>query len=134
MAVDDPVRLERLRETWGRPHTLLGWLTDVSHRSIGVRYIVTGMVFFALGGVAALTVRAQLAVANNDLLGPETYDQVFTMHGVTMMFLFAVPVMEGLGIYLIPLMLGVRELSFPRLNAFGYWCYAIGGTALWISF
>src|SRR4051812_2735727 len=112
----------------------MGWLTDVGHRSIGIRYVVTGMVFFALGGAAALTMRAQLAVPQNRLLSPDQYDQVFTMHGVTMMFLFAVPIMEGLALYMIPLTLGTRELSFPRLNAFGYWCYLIGGAVLWASF
>jgi cytochrome c oxidase subunit 1/cytochrome c oxidase subunit I+III len=123
-----------LERTWSRPHTFVGWLTDVSHRSLGIRYIVTGGVFFALAGLAALVLRTQLAVPENELLGPERYDQVFTMHGATMMFLFAVPIMEGFAVYLVPLMIGSREISFPRLNAFGYWLYLIGGSALWVGF
>jgi cytochrome c oxidase subunit I+III len=123
-----------LERTWSRPRTFRGWLTDVSHRSIGIRYIVTGGVFFALAGLAALVMRTQLAVPENELLGPASYDQVFTMHGATMMFLFAVPIMEGFALYLVPLMIGTREVAFPRLNAFGYWLYLIGGAALWIGF
>src|SRR4051794_20547770 len=126
--------LELLRETWSRPRTFLGWLADVGHRSIGLRYLFTAGTFFLLAGASALVMRVQLARPEADVLSPESYDQVFTMHGATMMFLFAVPVMQGLAVYLVPLMIGARELSFPRLNAFGYWCYFIGGTAIWIGF
>jgi cytochrome c oxidase subunit I+III len=126
--------LDVLRDTWSRPKTVLGWFSDVGHRSIGLRYILTAGTFFVLAGVTALVMRVQLAVPDNALVGPERYDQMFTMHGATMMFLFAVPVMQGLAVYLVPLMIGARDLSFPRLNAFGYWCYFIGGTALWLGF
>jgi len=125
---------ERLHQTWSRPRTFLGWLTDVGHRSIGLRYVLTAGTFFLLAGVSALVLRVQLAVPENTVLSPGTYDQVFTMHGLTMMFLFAVPVMQGIAGYLVPLMIGARDLAFPRLNAFGYWCYLIGGTAIWLGF
>src|SRR3954465_5756198 len=125
---------ERLHQTWSRPRTFLGWLTDVGHRSIGLRYVLTAGTFFLLAGVSALVLRVQLAVPENTVLSPGTYDQVFTMHGLTMMFLFAVPVMQGIAGYLVPLMIGARDLAFPRLNAFGYWCYFIGGTAIWLGF
>src|SRR5829696_7892859 len=95
----EPRDLKVLERTWSRPRTFVGWLTDVSHRSVGIRYMVTGGVFFALAGLAALVMRTQLAVPENELLGPERYAQVFTMHGATMMFLFAVPIMQGFAVY-----------------------------------
>src|SRR5215212_2968824 len=126
-------QLDLLHDTWGRPRTFLGWVADVGHLAIGLRYLFTAGAFFVLAGASALVMRVQLAVPENRLLSPGSYDQLFTMHGVTMMFLFAVPVMQGLAVYLVPLMIGARELSFPRLNAFGYWCYFLGGSALWLS-
>jgi cytochrome c oxidase subunit I+III len=102
----------------------------VSHTALGLRFLVTALVFFLLGGLEALLMRLQLARADQDLLGPDLYDQVFTTHGSSMMFLFAVPVMSGLGIYLVPLMLGTRNLAFPRLTAYAYYTYLIGGLLL----
>jgi cytochrome c oxidase subunit I len=125
---------QRLAETWSRPRTFPGWLADVGHRSVGLRYVLTAGSFFLLAGLSALLMRVQLAVPENHVLSAGRYDQVFTMHGLTMMFLFAVPVMQGIAVYLIPLMIGSRELAFPRLNAFGYWCYFIGGSAIWLGF
>ena len=124
---------ELLERAWGRPRGVLAWLKETDHKAIGRRYIVTAFAFFALGGVLALLMRLQLASPENDLLGPDAYNQIFTTHGSTMMFLFAVPVMLGFGIYLIPLMLGTRNVAFPRLNAYGYWVYLIGGLLLWIG-
>ena len=92
---------------------------------------MTSLVFFALAGVLALLIRLQLVVPENTLLGPDLYNQLFTMHGATMMFFFAVPAMEGLGIYLVPLMIGTRDMAFPRLNAFGYYVYLIAGIVLY---
>ncbi len=112
---------------------LFGWLSVTTHQAIGMRYIVTAFIFLLLGGVEALAMRLQLARPENGLLGPDRYNQIFTMHGTTMMFLFAVPVMEGMGVYLVPLMLGTRNVAFPRLNAFGYWMYLFGGLLLYIS-
>src|SRR5690606_33155967 len=106
----------------------------VNQTYVGRRFVITGFIFFLVGGAIALLMRAQLAVAENDLIGHELYNQLFTMHGTTMMFLFAVPIVEGVAVYLIPLMLGSRDLVFPRLSAFGYWCYLFGGIVLYSSF
>ncbi len=128
--------LEELRtyeEAWATPP---GWrrLSSVSHRVVGQRFIVTGLVFFLIAGFLALLVRTQLIVPENTFLDAETYNQVFTMHGTLMMFLFAIPILEGFGVYLLPLMLGARDLVFPRLGAFGYWCYLFGGLIVLASF
>jgi cytochrome c oxidase subunit I+III len=123
-----------LEETWAKPTGLLGWLSNVHHTAIGLRYVVTAMMFFALGGLEALAVRIQLARPESRFLGPDQYNQVFTMHGTTMMFLFAVPIMEGMAVYLIPLMIGTRNVAFPRLNAFGYYMYLFGGLLLYAFF
>lgn len=125
--------LTALQQTWQAPKGVLGWFTAVNHRTIGARYIATGMVFFLLAGIGALLIRIQLLVPENTFLNPDLYNQLFTMHGTTMMFLFAVPIMEGIGIYLIPLMIGSRDMAFPRLNAFGYFIYLISGIVLYIS-
>jgi cytochrome c oxidase subunit I+III len=121
-----PDELRRLEEVWQSPR---GWraLTDVNNTRIGLLYIGTAVLFLVLGGMLALVMRAQLAMPQNTLVGPETYNQLFTMHGSVMMFLFAVPVVEAMGVYLLPGMLGARDLPFPRLNAYAYWAYAIGG-------
>jgi cytochrome c oxidase subunit I+III len=127
---EDERRLER---TWSRPPGLRGWLSDVDHKAIGLRYIATAFVFFALAGLLALLMRLQLARPEGHLLGPDVYNQVFTTHGTTMMFLFAVPVMQGFALYLVPLMLGTRNVAFPRLNAYGYWTYLVGAVLLWVG-
>ncbi|OFE13551.1 cytochrome c oxidase subunit I [Pseudohongiella acticola] len=129
----DPASTQLLSRTWESPPGVLNWFTHVNHRQIGYRFVVTSLVFFALAGVLALIMRLQLISPENTLLGPDLYNQLFTMHGTTMMFFFAVPAMEGLGIYLAPLMIGTRDMSFPRLNAFGYYVYLIAGIALYTS-
>jgi len=126
--------IPHLEETWKQPPGLWAWLRSVDHKSIGIRTMVTALIFFLLGGLEAATMRAQLARPENTVLGPDAYNQFFTMHGTTMMFLFAVPVMQGLGLYLVPLMVGTRNVSFPRLNAYGYWVYLIGGAFLYVMF
>jgi len=125
---------QQLARTWAQPRGLIGFLSDVDPKRIGMRFIVTALVFFALGGVLAGLMRIQLAVPENHFLGPDLYNQVFTMHGTTMMFLFAVPVMEGLGLYFTPLMVGARTMALPRLAAFGYWMFLAGGIFLYVSF
>src|SRR3954451_24693347 len=122
---------EQLKRVWQRRPGLAGWLSVTTHQQIGKRYIVTAFVFLLLGGLEALLMRLQLASPDNTLLGPTRYNQIFTMHGTTMMFLFAVPVMEGMGVYLVPLLLGTRNVAFPRLNAFGYWMFLAGGLLLY---
>jgi cytochrome c oxidase subunit 1 len=129
-----PQQLDRLEQTWAPKPGLVGWLSTVNHRSVGMRYIVTAGIFFAIAGLQALAIRLQLALPGLGVLSPEAYNQVFTMHGTTMMFLFAVPVMEGIGIYLVPLLIGARDMAFPRLNAFGYFVYLIAGLTLYFSF
>ena len=126
-ARDEAAALER---TWHVPTGLIGWLSVVDHRTIGRRYLVTALGFFLVAGVLAVLMRLQLAVPDNTLLGPDRYNQVFTVHGTIMMFLFAVPVMEAMGIYLVPLMVGARNIAFPRLNTFSYFVYLFGGLML----
>ena len=117
--------------TWSRPRGLIGWLASVDHKEIGVRYIVTALIFLALAGAMALHMRLQLMVPDNTLMSAELFNESFTMHGTTMMFLFAVPVMQGVQIYLTPLMVGTRNMAFPRLTAFSYYMYLAGGLFLW---
>jgi cytochrome c oxidase subunit 1 len=123
-----------LAEIWKTPAGFWGALASVDHKIIGRRYIFTAFVFLALGGVLAILMRLQLAQPEARVLGPDRYNQIFTMHGANMMFLFAVPVMEAMAVYLVPLMVGTRNIAFPRLNAFSYWIYLAGGALLWIAF
>ena len=109
-------------------------MVSISHHSIAKRYVVTALVFFVLAGLLAALMRLQLARADNHLVGPDLYNQLFSVHGTAMMFLFAVPIMEAIGLYLVPLMLGTRNVAFPRLNAFGYWVYLFGGVMLFVAF
>src|SRR5688572_14732603 len=130
MSADERDALDRV---WRRPPGIVGWIKTTDHKEIGLRFVKTAFVFFILAGSLALAMRVQLAVPNNTLLGPDLYNQFFTTHGSAMMFLFAVPVMEGMGIYLVPLMVGTRNTCFPRLTAYGYWVYLIGGILLFIG-
>jgi cytochrome c oxidase subunit I len=123
-----------LLRLWRTPSGWLGSLTSVDHKVIGRRYILTAFAFLILGGLLAVLMRLQLAGAERKLLSPDLYNQVFTMHGSTMMFLFAVPVMEAFAVYFAPLMVGTRNIAFPRLNAFSYWMFLFGGCFLWIAF
>jgi cytochrome c oxidase subunit I len=110
------------------------WMTTVDHKKIGCMYITLGVIYFIVGGIEALLVRTQLATANGKVLTPTQYDQVFTMHATTMIFLFIIPVLAGFANYLIPLMIGARDMAFPRLNAFGFWMLLFGGLFLNSSF
>jgi cytochrome c oxidase subunit I+III len=123
-----------LRETWGDSPRLVGWLATVDHKRVGRRFIVTAFGFFAAAGLLAAAMRLQLAVPGNTLIGPDLYNQLFSMHGTTMMFLFAVPVMQAMATYLVPLMVGTRAIAFPRLNAYAYWIYLFGGLMLYAAF
>jgi len=124
----------RLQKTWERPHGLIGWLSSTDHKDIGKRYFWTAIAFLCLGGLMALVMRLQLARPESGLIDPDRYNQIFTMHGTTMMFLFAVPVMDAIAIFIIPLMVGTRNAAFPRLNAFSYWMYLAGGCLIWGAF
>jgi cytochrome c oxidase subunit I+III len=121
-------RMQRLELIWEERPGLLGWLTTVDHKRIGLLYFFTSLVFFGAGGIEALLIRTQLAGPNGTVLSPEAYNQVMTMHGVTMIFLFVIPMTTGaFGNYLLPLMLGARDLAFPRLNALSYWLFLGSG-------
>src|SRR5438309_8639115 len=124
----------RLERTLSRPPGIIGWLATVDHKEIGRRSIITALIFLALGGVLALAMRVQLAQPDSALISPQRYNELFTMHGSTMMFLFAVPVREGVAVFIIPLILGTRSTAFPRLNAFSYFMYLFGGLMLWVAF
>jgi cytochrome c oxidase subunit 1 len=128
----EPAAAEReaLARAWGTPSGVIGWLSTIDHKLIGRRSIVTAMALFAFGGILAALMRLQLAQPDNTLIGPDLYNQIFTTHGTVMMFLFAVPVMQAMGVYLVPLMVGTRNIAFPRLNAYAYWVYLFGGLML----
>ena len=127
-----PGSMEELR-LWEEKAGLLKWVASVDHKQIGVMYMVSSLGFFLIGGVEALLMRLQLALPENRLLSPEAYDQLFTLHGTTMIFLVTVPMLIGLGTYLVPLMIGARDMVFPRLNALGFWLFLFGGFLLYFS-
>ena len=124
----------RLTRTWRTGEGIMARLSSVDHKVVGRRYIVTAFFFLFVGGISAAVMRMQLARPEAGLVGPDLYNQLFTMHGTTMMFLFAVPVMEAFAVYLVPLMLGTRNIAFPRLNAFSYWVFLFGGLMIWVAF
>jgi cytochrome c oxidase subunit I+III len=126
--------VERLERLWSEPKGLLTQLTTVDHKKIGVRYLITASIFFVAAGLEALAMRTQLAVPRNNLVGPSTFDELFSMHGVTMIFLFITPMLSGFGNYFVPLQLGARDMAFPRLNAFSYWVYFASGLFIYSSF
>jgi cytochrome c oxidase subunit I len=132
--VDGPELTARLARTWGTAPGLIGALSTVDHKIIGRRYIATAFMFLFLGGLSAVFMRLQLAQPESRLMGPDLYNQLFTMHGTTMMFLFGVPIGEALAVYLVPLMVGTRNIAFPRLNAFSYYVYLFGGAMIWVAF
>ncbi len=113
---------------------LLSWVASIDHKQIGIMYVVSAYFFLFVGVVEALIMRLQLIRPNNHLISPETYDQLFTMHGTTMVFLMAMPLLFGFSVYLVPLMIGARDMAFPRLNALGFWLYFFGALMLYFSF
>ncbi|MFA6162242.1 MAG: cytochrome c oxidase subunit I [Methylobacter sp.] len=124
----------RLAQLWESAPGWRGWLSTVDHKIIGLRYLVTAFIFLLMGGVEALIMRLQLARPDQTLLTPEQYSQLFTMHGVTMIFLYSLPILSGFSNYLWPLMLGSRDMAFPRLNALSYWIFLFAGIFLYASF
>jgi cytochrome c oxidase subunit I len=125
---------QRLEQIWETAPGLLGVLGTVDHKAIGKRYLVTAFLFLILGGLEASAMRLQLAGPERHLLGPEQYNQLFTMHGVTMIFLYASPILSGFSNFLWPLLLGSRDMAFPRLNALSYWVFLFAGLFLYSSF
>ena len=110
------------------------WIASTDHKQLGIMYLWLALFFFVIGGLEAMAIRAQLALPDNDLISPELYNQIFTMHGTTMIFLVLMPAMIGLATYLVPLMIGANEMAFPRLNAFSFWMTCLGGMLLYFSF
>jgi cytochrome c oxidase subunit 1/cytochrome c oxidase subunit I+III len=113
---------------------LLSWVSSIDHKQIGIMYLIITLIYFLLGGLEALLIRVQLAHPGNDFLTPEAYNQLFTMHGTTMIFFVVMPFLIGVGVYLLPLMIGARDMAFPRLNALSFWLFFFGGILLYYSF
>ena len=124
---------QRLVQLWKTPRTVHGFLGTVDHKEIGRRYVATSLLFLIVGGLEALVTRLQLAGPNNSLLTPEMYDQIFTMHGMTMIFWYAQPILSGFAVFLVPLMIGSRDMAFPRFNAYTYWAFLFSGVLLYIG-
>ncbi len=111
----------------------LTWLKTTDHKLIGLLYLMTSAFFLVVGGIEALLIRTQLVIPRNHILSPEVYNQIFTMHGTTMVFLMGMPVLVGFANYFVPLMIGARDIAFPRLNAMSYWLFLFGGILLYSS-
>ncbi|MGH9716657.1 MAG: cytochrome c oxidase subunit I [Candidatus Acidiferrales bacterium] len=124
---------QHLEELWETKPTIWGRLSTVDHKIIGKRYIITAMLFLVVGGIEALIMRLQLTSPNETILGPEAYNQFFSMHGITMIYWYAFPILAGFGNYLVPLMIGARDMALPRINAFGYWTFLFSGLFLYAS-
>src|SRR5438132_9116228 len=114
--------------------TLHDWVVTVDHKRVGLMYVVTGLIFLEIGRIEASLMRLQLAWPGLTLVPAETFNRLFTLHGTTMVFLVGIPIVFGFANYLVPLMIGARDLAFPRLNAFGYWVFLFGGLLLYFSF
>src|SRR6202795_3466419 len=110
------------------------WVTTVDHKRLGILYIVYALLFLVIGGIEAAIIRIQLIRPHNDFVSPQVFNRMFTMHGTTMIFFVAMPVLFGFANYLVPLMIGARDMAFPRLNAFSFWLTAFGGLLLYFSF
>src|SRR4051795_8330374 len=110
------------------------WLTTVDHKRLGILYILSTLLFLAIGGVEALIIRIQLMHSHNDFVSPQVFNRMFTMHGTTMIFFVAMPILFGFANYLVPLMIGARDMAFPLLNAFSFWLTAFGGLLLYFNF
>jgi cytochrome c oxidase subunit I len=136
VTVEDPntALADKLRGMWETKPGFIGWLSSVDHKEIGIRYIITAFAFLIMGGVEALIFRTQLSWSNLHVLTPEQYDQLFSTHGMTMIFLYAGPVLSGFSNYLWPLLLGARDMALPRLNALSYWIYLCAGIFLYAAF
>jgi len=125
--------VEPYRPDWRRGR-VMSWITTTDHKRIGILYIATSLTFFAAGGILALLMRAQLAQADQEFITRERFNELFTIHGTTMIFLVVVPIFAGFANYLVPLMIGARDMAFPRLNALSYWLFLFGGITLYLSF
>src|SRR5262245_45765317 len=118
----------------GKPSALFDWLTTVDHKKIGIMYIVMAVVFLLIAGLEAVVIRLQLFYARNTLVGPDTFNQMFTMHGTTMVFFAGMPILAGIANFVVPLQIGARDMAFPRLNAMGFWVTLFGGGLAYLRF
>src|SRR3954466_4265321 len=132
--VEEPLGLAHQPATPPWTAVLHDWVTTVDHKKIGIMYVLMAVVFLVIGGVEALLLRWQLMWPRYDFLGPDTFNQMFTMHGTTMVFFMGIPILVGMGNYLVPLMIGARDMAFPRLNALGFWVTLFGGLLVYFSF
>src|SRR6516225_8055513 len=130
-AIPWPRRLPAARSF---PEILHEWATTVDHKKLGIMYIVYALLFLVMGGIEATIIRIQLIRPHNDFVSPQVFNRLFTMHGTTMIFFVAMPLVFGFANYLVPLMIGARDMAFPRLNAFSFWMSAFGGVFLYFSF
>lgn len=128
------VETDRTTEDLHWTAVLHEWITTVDHKQIGILYVLMSIVFLVIGGIEALLMRLQLLTPRSAFLGPDSFNQLFTMHGTTMVFFMGMPILIGIGNYLIPLMIGARDMAFPRLNAFGFWSTLFGGVLVYSSF
>src|SRR5258708_35915193 len=116
------------------PSKLHDWIVTVDHKRLGIMYIASALFFFAVAGILAALMRTQLAFPNGTFLPPQVFNRLFTVHGTSMVFLVGMPFFAGLANYLVPLMIGARDMAFPRLNAFGYWMFLFGGMLVYFSY
>src|SRR5437870_8673731 len=134
MPAPAPVDAVETSSSSGFAATLHDWVVTVDHKRLGIMYVVTGLVFLVIGGIEASLMRLQLAWPGLTLVPADTFNRLFTLHGTTMVFLVGIPIVFGFGNYLVPLMIGARDLAFPRLNAFGFWIFLFAGLLLHWSF
>ncbi len=133
--IDTPLDRPKVKDTeFSFSQALYSWVATVDHKRLGLMYIVSALLFFVIAGLMAAVIRLQLMFPNGHVVGPDTYNRLFTMHGTTMVFLVGMPFVAGLSNYLVPLMIGARDMAFPRLNAFGFWIFLFGGCLLYFSY
>jgi cytochrome c oxidase subunit I len=133
--VDYPLERPHVKDTeFSFSQALYSWVATVDHKRLGLMYIVSALLFFVIAGIMATVIRLQLIVPNNHLVGPDTFNRLFTMHGTTMVFLVGMPMVAGFSNYLVPLMIGARDMAFPRMNAFGFWIFLFGALLLYYSY
>ena len=132
--LEQPIPQVRIQQHKADPGGWTSWLTTVDHKKIGIMYLISAFFFFVIGGIEALLIRIQLGAPNNTFLSPDTYNQIFTMHATTMVFLAIMPMLVGFGNYIVPLMIGARDMAYPRLNALSIWLFIFGGLMLYASF
>ncbi len=133
LSIDEQQAKDRLESIWSEPGGIRGWISSTDHKKIGKSYLVTAFLFLLLGGIEALIMRIQLGGPDVGLLSPQAYNQLMTMHGTTMIFWYAAPVLSGFANYLVPLFIGARDMAFPRLNAFSYWTFLLSGILLYVA-